>query len=174
MGAHLVMAVFVLVPTASAIAEVPLAWGWGVTWLDLGLALVFYVISVLGVTVGYHRYFTHKSYECRRWVQWVIGILASSSMQGTLFGWVATHRCHHQHSDRPGDPHSPHVDHGHGQPEHVAPLLLVGDPDAGGGAPDECEDAHQRPEEEGEQHVDKATDKQPHRTAIAPPLLGPQ
>lgn len=100
----------IVIPFIGLAAGVVLMWGWGITWLELTMLVVGYVLTAGGVTIGYHRYFTHKSYECRRWVQWVIGILASSSMQGTLFGWVATHRCHHQHSDRPGDPHSPHLD----------------------------------------------------------------
>jgi stearoyl-CoA desaturase (delta-9 desaturase) len=113
LGAHLVMAVFVLVPTVAAIAAVPLAWGWGVTWLDLGLALVFYVISVLGVTVGYHRYFTHRGFKTGRVMRTALAIAGSLALQGDVITWVADHRRHHAFSDREGDPHSPWL-HGTG------------------------------------------------------------
>jgi stearoyl-CoA desaturase (delta-9 desaturase) len=113
LGKHMVMAVFVLVPTIAAIAAVPLAWGWGVSWLDLGLALVFYVISVLGVTVGYHRYFTHRGFKTGRVLRTALAIAGSLAMQGDVVTWVADHRRHHAFSDRDGDPHSPWL-HGTG------------------------------------------------------------
>ncbi len=110
-GTKLLNATAIIVPFLGLIAAVALLWGWAISWLELTMLVVGYVLTAGGVTIGFHRYFTHKSYSCPRWVQWVIGICASASMQGPLNGWVATHRCHHQCSDRPGDPHSPHVDH---------------------------------------------------------------
>ncbi|HTK61231.1 MAG TPA: acyl-CoA desaturase [Pseudonocardia sp.] len=112
-GAHLVMATFVLVPTVAAIAAVPLAWGWGVSWLDLGLALAFYLISGLGVTVGYHRYFTHRAFKAGRALRTTLAIAGSLALQGDVVTWVADHRRHHAFSDREGDPHSPWL-HGTG------------------------------------------------------------
>jgi stearoyl-CoA desaturase (delta-9 desaturase) len=88
-------------------------WGWGFSWTDLGLMLGMYVLTALGITVGFHRLFTHRSFETYRGVQFVLGVLGSMAVEGSLLKWVALHRRHHQHSDRPGDPHSPHL-HGRG------------------------------------------------------------
>src|SRR5581483_3408377 len=88
-------------------------WGWGFRWTDLGLLLGGYFLTALGITVGFHRLFTHRSFETYRIIQAIWGILGSMAVQGPLLKWVAQHRRHHQHSDRPGDPHSPHL-HGRG------------------------------------------------------------
>jgi stearoyl-CoA desaturase (Delta-9 desaturase) len=77
------------------------------------LLLGMYVLTALGITVGFHRLFTHRSFETYRGVQLVLGVLGSMAVEGPLLKWVALHRRHHQHSDRPGDPHSPHL-HGRG------------------------------------------------------------
>lgn len=61
----------------------------------------------LGISVGYHRYFTHKSFEAPVWLESVMALAGSMAAQGPLFYWVAIHRCHHEHSDQNGDPHSP-------------------------------------------------------------------
>ena len=98
---------FVLVPLAAVIAAVPFAWGWGLSWLDVGLALVFYVISGLGITVGYHRYFTHGSFKANRPLRIGLAIAGQMAVQGPVIIWVADHRRHHAFSDREGDPHSP-------------------------------------------------------------------
>jgi len=74
-----------------------------------------YLATSLGVSVGFHRLFTHRSFETVRPVKLVLGILGSMAVQGPLLKWVATHRRHHQHSDAEGDPHSPHL-HGRGIP----------------------------------------------------------
>lgn len=116
-GTKLLNATAIIVPFLGLVAAIALLWGRAIGWFELTLLVVGYVLTAGGVTIGFHRYYTHKSYECPRWVQWVIGICASASMQGTLLGWVATHRCHHQCSDRPGDPHSPHVH----EDEHMGP-----------------------------------------------------
>jgi stearoyl-CoA desaturase (delta-9 desaturase) len=88
-------------------------WGWGFSWTDLGLLLGMYVLTVLGITVGFHRLFVHRSFETCGVVKFVLGVLGSMAVQGSLFKWVGLHRRHHQHSDQPGDPHSPHL-HGEG------------------------------------------------------------
>ncbi|MFN4244362.1 MAG: acyl-CoA desaturase [Tepidisphaerales bacterium] len=112
-GTQLLNAAAIVIPFLGLLAAIAITWGWGVGWGELAVLAVMYLLTAGGVTVGFHRHFTHKSFSTSRPVQWLLGILGSMSMQGTLLGWVATHRCHHQFSDRPGDPHSPHVDHDH-------------------------------------------------------------
>jgi stearoyl-CoA desaturase (delta-9 desaturase) len=98
----------VILPFLGLIAAIISLWGWAFTWCELGLFLGMYVATTLGVTVGYHRLFTHRSFETGPTMQFVLGVLGSMAMQGSLFQWVAFHRRHHQHSDAQGDPHSPH------------------------------------------------------------------
>ena len=74
---------------------------------DVALAVAFYVVTVLGITVGFHRLFTHRSFEARRPVKISLAIAGSMSFQGSIIGWVAAHRRHHMFSDQSGDPHSP-------------------------------------------------------------------
>jgi stearoyl-CoA desaturase (delta-9 desaturase) len=83
-------------------------WGRGFHRVDLGLLLGMYALTGLGVTVGFHRLFTHHAFETSRAVQFVLAALGSMAVQGPLLKWVAQHRLHHRHSDRPDDPHSPH------------------------------------------------------------------
>lgn len=83
-------------------------WGWGLFWRDLVLLFVMYSLAAVGTTVGFHRLFTHRSFETHRSIKFVLGVLGSMSVQGPLLRWVAIHRRHHQHSDQADDPHSPH------------------------------------------------------------------
>jgi len=76
-------------------------------WVDIGLLVVGYAVTVLGVTAGYHRLFTHRSFVARRPLKIALAVLGSCAVQGSLFAWVTAHRRHHRYSDRPGDPHSP-------------------------------------------------------------------
>jgi stearoyl-CoA desaturase (delta-9 desaturase) len=99
----------VLVPFLALGAAAGLLWGWGFHWTDLGLLLGAYALTALGVTVGFHRLFTHRAFAASRVVQFTLGVLGSMAVQGPLLQWVGCHRRHHQHSDRPGDPHSPHL-----------------------------------------------------------------
>jgi stearoyl-CoA desaturase (delta-9 desaturase) len=99
--------VFVLVPMIALVAAVPLAWGWGLNWIDVVLAVAFFYLSGLGVTIGYHRYFTHSSFKAKRWLRVVLALAGSMAVQGPPIIWVADHRRHHAFSDRDGDPHSP-------------------------------------------------------------------
>src|SRR6201999_602009 len=99
--------VFVVVPLLALIAAVPFAWGWGLTWVDVAIAAVFYVISGLGITVGFHRYFTHGSFKAARPLRIALAVAGQLAMQGPLVDWVADHRRHHAFSDKEGDPHSP-------------------------------------------------------------------
>ncbi|MEV5690804.1 acyl-CoA desaturase [Micromonospora globbae] len=98
---------FVVIPFAALIAAVPMAWGGWLSWTDVGIAAFWYVISGLGVTVGYHRYFTHGSFKARRWLRVGLAVSGSLSVQGEIIQWVADHRRHHAFSDLEGDPHSP-------------------------------------------------------------------
>jgi stearoyl-CoA desaturase (Delta-9 desaturase) len=98
---------FMVVPLLALAAAVPLAWGWGLSWLDVGLALVFYVLTGLGVTVGFHRHFTHGSFKAKRPLRVALAVAGSTAFQGGVIGWVADHRRHHAFSDKEGDPHSP-------------------------------------------------------------------
>jgi stearoyl-CoA desaturase (delta-9 desaturase) len=101
------VAVFVIIPFLALLAAVPFAWGWGLGWADVGIAAGFYVVSALGVTVGYHRYFTHGSFKAQRPLRIALAVAGSLASQGSVVAWVADHRRHHAFSDRDGDPHSP-------------------------------------------------------------------
>jgi len=99
--------IFILVPFAALIAAVPLAWGWGLTWTDVILAVIFFEITGHGVTIGYHRFFTHGSFKAKRPLKIALAIAGSMAVQGPPIIWVADHRRHHAFSDKEGDPHSP-------------------------------------------------------------------
>lgn len=101
----------VVLPFAGLVVAATLLWGWGFGWVELVLLLVMYFLTALGITVGFHRLFTHRSFEANRIVQFALVVLGSMAAQGPLLKWVAVHRRHHQHSDGHHDPHSPH---GHG------------------------------------------------------------
>jgi stearoyl-CoA desaturase (delta-9 desaturase) len=81
---------------------------------DVAVFVILYVLTGLGVTVGFHRLFTHRSFKAGPAVRAVLAVLGSAAIEGPVISWVADHRKHHAFSDRPGDPHSPHVDHGVG------------------------------------------------------------
>jgi stearoyl-CoA desaturase (delta-9 desaturase) len=98
---------FMVVPLLALAAAVPLAWGWGLTWTDAGIAAVFYLLSGLGVTVGFHRHFTHGSFKARPSLRIALAVAGSLALQGGVVAWVADHRRHHAFSDKEGDPHSP-------------------------------------------------------------------
>jgi len=104
---HIMVYVFALVPFLALLAAVPLAWGWGLSALDAGLAVGLYVWTMLGVTVGFHRYFTHGAFRAKRGLRVVLGVAGSMAVQGPIRHWVADHRRHHAFADKEGDPHSP-------------------------------------------------------------------
>ena len=99
----------VVVPFVALIVAVAVTWGWGVNWVALGAFAVMYVLTVIGVTLGYHRLFTHRSYETLTPIRATLAVLGSMAVQGPVLYWVAIHRRHHQHADHAEDPHSPHV-----------------------------------------------------------------
>jgi stearoyl-CoA desaturase (delta-9 desaturase) len=90
------------------------AWGHSLSWLDVWLFLLMYTATALGVTVGFHRMLTHRSFKTSPWLRGVFAVLGTMSVEGPVISWVADHRKHHAYADRFGDPHSPHVDHGVG------------------------------------------------------------
>ncbi|WP_433531395.1 acyl-CoA desaturase [Micromonospora sp. CA-263727] len=98
---------FVVIPFAALVAAVPVAWGGWLSWVDVGIAAFWYVLSGLGITVGYHRYFTHGSFKAKRWLRIALATSGSLAVQGDVIQWVADHRRHHAFSDLEGDPHSP-------------------------------------------------------------------
>lgn len=98
----------VVVPFLALGLAIFLAWGHGVTWVDLALATVLYAVTGLGVTVGYHRMLTHGSFTARPWLRVALAVAGSMGFQGNVTDWVAVHRRHHAFTDRPGDPHSPY------------------------------------------------------------------
>ncbi|CAL9283113.1 acyl-CoA desaturase [Streptomyces sp. SudanB182_2057] len=106
-GEQLMIGVFVAVPFLALLAAVPLAWRHGLSPVDLTLAVAFYLVSGLGITVGFHRHFTHGSFKARRPLRIALALAGSLAVQGPLVTWVADHRKHHRYSDRDGDPHSP-------------------------------------------------------------------
>jgi stearoyl-CoA desaturase (delta-9 desaturase) len=99
--------VFTGVPFLALFAAVPLAWGRFLGWTDVALVAVFYVLSAGGITVGYHRYFTHGSFKANRGLKIFMALAGSLAMEGPVITWVADHRRHHKHSDQEFDPHSP-------------------------------------------------------------------
>ncbi len=101
------MKLFILIPFLALVAAVPLLWGWGLGWTDVSLAAAFYLVSSLGVTVGYHRHFTHGSFKAKRPLRIALAVAGGMAAQGSVIDWVADHRRHHAFSDREGDPHSP-------------------------------------------------------------------
>jgi len=131
--------VAVIVPMAATIFAVVELWERQVFPVDLALLGIFYLLTGLGITVGFHRYATHRSFKTNRAVEFVLLALGSMAVEGQVLQWVATHWKHHRLADKPGDPHSPleGLLHAHvgwmfdganvGVPEHDAKHLM-GDP----------------------------------------------
>src|SRR3954466_5697613 len=107
MGVQLSVYFGVIAPLVALLVAVPFAWGWGLSWVDVGVFVLFYAISGLGITVAFHRYFTHGSFKAKPWLHVAMAIAGSIALQGPVITWVADHRRHHAFSDRDGDPHSP-------------------------------------------------------------------
>ena len=89
-------------------------WGDFLRWSDVVVFAIMYMATGLGITVGFHRYFTHRSFKTSTPVRAVLAVLGSAAIEGPVISWVADHRKHHTFADQEGDPHSPHVDHGVG------------------------------------------------------------
>ena len=99
--------IFIVVPFLAVLAAVPVAWGGWLSWVDIALLVVFWAITALGITVGYHRLFTHGSFKAARPVKIALAVMGGMAIEGSINQWVADHRKHHQYSDDFGDPHSP-------------------------------------------------------------------
>jgi len=105
---RMVLGVFIAVPFLAVVCALPVAWvfGW-VTWLDIALGMGMYVVCMHGVTIGYHRCFTHGSFKPTRPLKIALAIAGSLAIEGAVNTWVGDHRKHHKFSDKAGDPHSP-------------------------------------------------------------------
>jgi stearoyl-CoA desaturase (Delta-9 desaturase) len=104
---QILVGIFVFAPMLALVAAIPFAWGWGLNWRDVVIAAIFYWVSGLGITVGYHRYFTHASFKAKTGLRVALAVAGSMAMEGPVVTWVADHRRHHKYSDKEGDPHSP-------------------------------------------------------------------
>jgi stearoyl-CoA desaturase (delta-9 desaturase) len=89
-------------------------WNRELRWRDIAIFLAMYIPIGLGVTVGFHRLLTHRSFKTSAALRGLFAVLGTMAVEGPVISWVADHRKHHAYSDRVGDPHSPHVDHGGG------------------------------------------------------------
>src|SRR3954469_11457878 len=101
-------------PFLGLLAAVVLLWNRAIDWIDIGIMAVTYLFFAFGVTVGYHRLLTHRSFQTHKRLEYTWAVLGSMGLQGSVMDWVADHRKHHAHTDQEGDPHSPHVGHGEG------------------------------------------------------------
>ena len=104
----------VVVPFLATLAAIVLFWNSVVSATDLAIMAGMYLITATGITVGYHRLLTHRSFRTHKPTEYVFATLGSMAVQGSVIAWVADHRKHHAHTDVEGDPHSPHVGHGDG------------------------------------------------------------
>jgi stearoyl-CoA desaturase (delta-9 desaturase) len=104
----------VVIPFAATIAAIVLLWNSFVSPADLIIAAVMYMLTAAGITVGFHRLLTHRSFQTSKPLEYTFAILGSMAVQGPVISWVADHRKHHAHTDEEGDPHSPHVGHDDG------------------------------------------------------------
>lgn len=109
-----ILGTFVVIPLLALVVGVPIALmtGWA-TVLDIAMLVVIYVVGVHGITVGYHRLFTHRAFQAGPVTRAVLALAGSLAIEGRVVDWVADHRKHHQLSDQAGDPHSP-WEHGPG------------------------------------------------------------
>jgi len=99
----------IVIPPLGLIVVAAGLWGVALSWVDVAVFLILYVLTGLGTTVGYHRLFTHRSFETTKTVRAILAILGSMTIQGPVTQWVTDHRKHHALSDQDGDPHSPHA-----------------------------------------------------------------
>src|SRR5690348_6743356 len=87
-----VLVLIVVVPFVALLAAVPVAWGWGLSWVDVALGLSFYLVAGFGVTVGFHRHFTHGSFKAVRWLRVTLAVAGTLALEGGVVQWVADHR----------------------------------------------------------------------------------
>jgi stearoyl-CoA desaturase (delta-9 desaturase) len=104
---QIALAIFIVVPVLAVLAAGFVVWGHGLSMTDVILAVVFYLVTLHGITVGFHRYFTHGSFKAKRPLRIALAVAGSMAIEGPVTRWVADHRRHHAFSDEEGDPHSP-------------------------------------------------------------------
>jgi stearoyl-CoA desaturase (Delta-9 desaturase) len=104
----------VALPFAATLAAAALFWNRLVSPVDLVIAAAMYLLTAIGITVGFHRLLTHRSFQTSKPLEYLFAVLGSMAVQGPVISWVADHRKHHAHTDKDGDPHSPHVGHDSG------------------------------------------------------------
>src|SRR6478752_4295291 len=92
--------VAVTLPFVAFVAGVALLWNQAVSWSDLGIMLAMYLPTAFGITIGYHRLFTHRAYDAKPWVRYTLAILGSMAVQGSVIDWIADHRKHHAFTDQ--------------------------------------------------------------------------
>ncbi len=110
----LTMLTAVVLPLVGVVIGGVLAWRYGfMGWLNLGMLLAGWAITGTGITIGFHRLLTHRSFDTYRWVKLFWMTCGALSVEGSPLVWCAVHRRHHELSDQHGDPHSPHL-HGTG------------------------------------------------------------
>ena len=96
-------------PPLAVLSVMGILWGVAVRPIDLALLAGMYLACGLGISIGFHRYFTHRGFETTRPIRALLAVLGSMTLQGPVTQWVTDHRKHHALSDQPGDPHSPHT-----------------------------------------------------------------
>jgi stearoyl-CoA desaturase (delta-9 desaturase) len=104
----------VVLPFIAFIAALALLWNRAVGWTDLAIFAAMYLVTALGITIGFHRMLTHRAFQTFKPIEYLLAGAGSMAVQGPVIDWVADHRKHHAHTDEEGDPHSPHVGHGSG------------------------------------------------------------
>ena len=118
--------VAVVVPFLCFIAALVLLWNRLVGWVELSVLVSMYLLTGLGITIGFHRLFTHRSFDTYRPIRYLFAVLGSMAVEGPVITWVADHRKHHAFADEDGDPHSPHTTHGGGTVTDGLLVLLWG------------------------------------------------
>jgi stearoyl-CoA desaturase (Delta-9 desaturase) len=98
----------VVIPFVAFLVALATLWNDFVGPRDLVIGFVMYAVTLLGVTIGFHRYLTHRAFQTSKPVEYALAILGSMAIEGPVVNWVADHRKHHAHTDQEGDPHSPH------------------------------------------------------------------
>jgi stearoyl-CoA desaturase (delta-9 desaturase) len=101
----------VVFPFLATLMAVVLLWNRLVSTGDLLIAAAMYLLTAIGITVGFHRLLTHRSFQTSKPLEYAFAVLGSMAVQGPVISWVADHRKHHAHTDSEGDPHSPHIGH---------------------------------------------------------------
>jgi stearoyl-CoA desaturase (delta-9 desaturase) len=106
---RIITAIGVSIPVVGVLIAFGLFWGVAVRPVDVILLVTFYTLTGVGISVGYHRLFTHAAFDTSPAMRAVLAILGSLAFEGGVIGWASEHRKHHAYSDVEGDPHSPHV-----------------------------------------------------------------